>query len=254
MPDKPRTVIILAGGRGSRLGSLTEETPKPLVKVQGRPLLSYGVGFAHALGASRIIISAGHMAEKLDEARKEFTIDTTLVTDAIAEPGRRILGILAARDFVEGDLIVFDADYIFHQEVASALRNNMSTDVTVHTADRKSIWMTQDVVARFTDQFRLVDLVKTEGTKETLEGNELYFNSLFYCPQQNLEDFFNSASHTAFIEKGDHLEDAVQAYNRDAIVRVRNLGRPLWVEVDTPAELDAAQQFVAAYSGAIPHA
>ena len=113
MPDKPRTVIILAGGRGSRLGSLTEETPKPLVKVQGRPLLSYGVGFAHALGASALLSPQVTWRKKLDEARKEFTIDTTLVTDAIAEPGRRILGILAARDFVEGDLIVFDADYIF---------------------------------------------------------------------------------------------------------------------------------------------
>lgn len=254
MADKPLTVVILAGGHGSRLGSLTQEMPKPLVKVQGRPLLSYGVGFAHALGASRIIISAGHMADKLEEARKQFAIETVLVTDPILEPGRRILGILAARDSVEGDLIVFDADYIFHQKVADVLRNDMNIDVTVHAADSKSTWMVQDVVARFTDQYRLVDLVKTEGTKETLDINELYFNSLLYCPQRSLENFFNSTSHTAYVEKANHLEDAVQAYNKNAVVRVRNLGRPMWVEVDTPAELDAAQQFVSAYQGAIPHA
>lgn len=256
MIEKSLTAVILAGGRGTRLGALTKGIPKPLVEVQGHPLLGYSVGFAHALGASRIVIAGSYLAEKLQSARKQFAIETILVTDSVFDPGKRIFGVLAARDFVEGDLVVFDADYIFHQEIADALRGSTYTEVTIHAADRISPWMTQDVVARATGGSRLMDLVKTKGTKKNLAFNELYFNSLLYCPQQHLANFLRVVESTAAIEGmgGQHLEDAIQAYNKTNIVRVRNLGRPLWVEIDTPAELNAAQRFVAAYPGAIPHA
>ena len=35
------TVLILCGGKGERLRPLTEFTPKPLVHLKGRPILSY---------------------------------------------------------------------------------------------------------------------------------------------------------------------------------------------------------------------
>ncbi len=256
MTKKRLTAVILAGGRGTRLGELTEETPKPLITVNDKQLLSYGVGFAHALGASRIIISASYMTEKLDEARKKFKIETVLVTDRIFQPGKRILGILAARDLVEGDLVIFDADYIFHKDIADAVRRGTYADMTVHAADSKSPWMAQDVIARFTDQYRLIDMIKTEGTQKNLSANELYFNSLLYCPAHVLEDFFSAAECAAAIEGpgGQHLEDAVLVFNRNKPVRVRNLGTPLWVEIDTPTELDAAHRFVATYADFIPYA
>src|SRR3989344_8130419 len=221
MTEKRLTAVILAGGRGTRLGELAEETPKPLLNVHGNPLLGDGVGFALALGATRVVIAAGHRAEKIDEARKKFKVDTVLVTDRISQPGKRILGVLAARDFVEGDMVVFDADYIFHRDVADAVRNGTYSDVTVHAADSKSSWMAQDVVVRFADQYRLVDMVKTEGTKERLEANALYFNSLVYCPEHVLEEFFLVAERIAAIEGpgGQHLEDAVLAFNKNGSVR-----------------------------------
>ena len=36
-----KTIFILVGGKGKRLGTLTKKTPKPLLKFNGKPFLDY---------------------------------------------------------------------------------------------------------------------------------------------------------------------------------------------------------------------
>jgi mannose-1-phosphate guanylyltransferase len=53
-------VVILAGGKGSRLASLFPDQPKCLVPVLGRPLLGYIVDRVRSFGGSRIVLALGH--------------------------------------------------------------------------------------------------------------------------------------------------------------------------------------------------
>lgn len=39
--EKDQKVLVLCGGKGERLKPLTESVPKPLVKIKGRPIISY---------------------------------------------------------------------------------------------------------------------------------------------------------------------------------------------------------------------
>lgn len=57
-----RQVVCLVGGRGTRLGPLTESTPKPLLDVGGRPFLDYLIGEARRFGLERMLLLAGHNA------------------------------------------------------------------------------------------------------------------------------------------------------------------------------------------------
>ena len=60
------TIVVLAGGFGTRLGSLTQNTPKPLVPVKGVPALDHVLGRLIRLGAADIrVVGAylGHMVE-----------------------------------------------------------------------------------------------------------------------------------------------------------------------------------------------
>ena len=64
--EKPNWAVIMAGGRGSRLGKLTEETPKPMLKVAGRPILERIVLQLVNHGIRRVFLSVnylGHMIE-----------------------------------------------------------------------------------------------------------------------------------------------------------------------------------------------
>lgn len=62
MPDvrKDADVVILAGGRGTRLQSLPGDMPKPLRPVDGRPFLAYLVDQVRGAGTRRVVLSLGH--------------------------------------------------------------------------------------------------------------------------------------------------------------------------------------------------
>lgn len=67
-------VVILAGGRGTRLQSVPGDVPKPLRPVDGRPFLSYLVEQVRGAGARRVILSLGYRPEAFqDFAARENT-------------------------------------------------------------------------------------------------------------------------------------------------------------------------------------
>ena len=57
--------IIMAGGLGSRLGKLTKFTPKPMLKVRGKPVLEYCISQLENEGIKDIYISVNYLAEKI---------------------------------------------------------------------------------------------------------------------------------------------------------------------------------------------
>ena len=58
--------VLLAAGRGSRLGRLTESTPKPLLEVAGRPIIVHIIDGLVAAGIDDFAIVTGYLAEKLE--------------------------------------------------------------------------------------------------------------------------------------------------------------------------------------------
>lgn len=59
--------VILAGGKGRRLYPFTKEIPKPLVEVQGRPIIELLLKQMQSCGVSEVIIALNHMAEKIED-------------------------------------------------------------------------------------------------------------------------------------------------------------------------------------------
>jgi len=60
-----RQAVILVGGRGTRLGSLTDAIAKPLVDVAGRPFLDWLIEEVARFGVARITLLAGYKAESI---------------------------------------------------------------------------------------------------------------------------------------------------------------------------------------------
>lgn len=59
--------IIMAAGKGSRLGNLTEDKPKCFLEIKGSKLIEYNIGLLHANGIEDIVIVTGYMHEKIEQ-------------------------------------------------------------------------------------------------------------------------------------------------------------------------------------------
>ena len=64
--SRPRHAVLLAAGRGSRLGALTEETPKCLLQVAGRSLLDHQLEALNAAGVTEVTVVAGFQAARVE--------------------------------------------------------------------------------------------------------------------------------------------------------------------------------------------
>ena len=63
-----RTVAILAGGLGTRLGGVTAQIPKLLVELDGRPFAEYQLDWLRAEGVTHVVYCLGHLGEQVVEA------------------------------------------------------------------------------------------------------------------------------------------------------------------------------------------
>lgn len=66
MPPQ-RSVLVLAGGLGTRLRDLCPNLPKPMVPVGGKPFLDYILEFWRAQGASHFVLSTGHLGHVIED-------------------------------------------------------------------------------------------------------------------------------------------------------------------------------------------
>ena len=65
MPDI--TGVILCGGKGERLKPFTDHRPKPLLPLNGRPLLYYLLQYLSRSGVNRFVLCTGYKAECIEE-------------------------------------------------------------------------------------------------------------------------------------------------------------------------------------------
>lgn len=57
--------MILAAGRGERLRPLTDHTPKPLLRIRGKPLIAYHIEALVRAGVRRLVINLGHLGGQI---------------------------------------------------------------------------------------------------------------------------------------------------------------------------------------------
>jgi len=65
--NKPSKAIILAGGKGARMKPMTNMLPKPMLRIQDKPILEHNIELLKNHGIKDIIVSIGYRGEQIKE-------------------------------------------------------------------------------------------------------------------------------------------------------------------------------------------
>jgi MurNAc alpha-1-phosphate uridylyltransferase len=121
--------MILAAGKGTRLGRITETIPKVLVDINGKSVLELAVEKCSNSGFDDIIINVHHFAEMvMDEAerlrKKGFRITISDERDKLLETGG---GLYKARYFFDRDpFLLFNADIFTDLDLTAMFRFHLA--------------------------------------------------------------------------------------------------------------------------------
>jgi glucose-1-phosphate cytidylyltransferase len=98
-------VVILCGGRGTRLREHTEAIPKPLVEIGGRPILWHVIRIYAEQGFGRFLLCLGHRGEMIEEFVRKDGLPAGLEIECVDTGEETPTGgrIALVGDRVEGD-------------------------------------------------------------------------------------------------------------------------------------------------------
>lgn len=251
--------VILAAGKGTRMKELTNELPKPMLLVQGKPILEHILEGLLAAGIREFCIVTGWRAEVIeghfgDGSRWNCRIryarqEVQDGTGRAAEPAR---GFVGTDDFLltYGDILVHPETY---QQMLARFREGSFSGLLTVTAGED---VTKGAINFFDSKFCLTRLIEKPSAAQVEQlrregwlkpGDPAWYNAGVYVFRPVVFDY------TARLQKsprGEYeLTDAIGAMVADgrSIAGLRIAGR--WVDVRDPEVLSTLER----ESGAQPH-
>ena len=120
-PAVPKRAMILAAGKGLRMRPITDKTPKPMIKLDGRPLIEHSLDRLEDVGVTDVIINTHHLADKITRhlrSRTSPALDFSF-EEELLEPGG---GVTKALPFLGPDpFIVVNGDAFWLDGPTNAL-------------------------------------------------------------------------------------------------------------------------------------
>jgi CDP-L-myo-inositol myo-inositolphosphotransferase len=108
--------VVLAAGLGTRMGKLTEEIPKGLLKIAGREIVYRSMKILENLGVKEfIVITNPKYKEKYEEFLKREGFNYKIVLNNHPERGNGY-SLYLAKDYVDGKFALIMSDHIYEEE------------------------------------------------------------------------------------------------------------------------------------------
>lgn len=112
--------ILIAAGRGRRLGPHTSDIPKCMVPVAGKSMLARFWQACESAGATELVVIRGYKADVLTAEVGRLGVPTRFVDNLYWETNNVLQSLACARYEMEGPALISYSDIVFTPEVAKA--------------------------------------------------------------------------------------------------------------------------------------
>ncbi len=239
------SALILAAGRGSRMGELTDQRPKCMLKLEGTPLLKWQVRALSCSGIRDITVITGYCREIIEKS------DTGLKTRFYPSWNKtNMVGTLFhARDLILGQCIVSYSDIVYHKNIVETLCRSQHPLTIVVDLDWRSLWE-----QRFNDPLEDAESLSMDPTGKLLRIGEKeqdisqiegqYIGLLKFTPESIrwIEDLIEADSYLiATLDMTSLLSLLIE--HGFPIATVTTHGQ--WCEIDSKSDYELANRRIA---------
>jgi MurNAc alpha-1-phosphate uridylyltransferase len=124
MIEPIRQGMVLAAGLGTRMRPITDTTPKPLVKIAGKPLIDYALDTLKAAGCEKAVVNVHWLAEQMEAHLATWSGMEIVISDERAELLNSGGGLAKGLKLLEaGPVYVMNADLFWIGEAWDELTN-----------------------------------------------------------------------------------------------------------------------------------
>ncbi|MEX2583229.1 MAG: sugar phosphate nucleotidyltransferase [Gemmatimonadota bacterium] len=222
-------VVIPLAGKGTRLRPHTHVTPKPLIKVGDKPVMSYILDDLRDFGVREAVFITGHLKDKVEGyIRSEYPEFTAHYVEQPVQNGTAG-AIDLARPFVDEDLLIIFVDTLFDADLSEARR--------LPEGDAGVIWVKEvEDYQRFgvvvTDEDGYMEKIIEKPSEPISKRANI---GLYYIRDWKL--LFEGIQHTLESEPGPsgeyYLTDAFQ-YMIDHGARIKTIDVEGWYDAGKP--------------------
>jgi choline kinase len=112
--------ILIAAGRGKRLGPHTEDVPKCMVQVGARPILGWVWQAFRAAGIEELVVIRGYRGDVLEPFARALVPRETFVDNTAWQTNNVLLSLACARAYLDRPCLISYSDILFTPAVARA--------------------------------------------------------------------------------------------------------------------------------------
>ncbi len=226
--------IIMAAGKGSRLGELTGGAPKSFAEIKGKKLIEYNLQMLRHFGVEEIIIVTGYRCEAFEELTKHMG-DIRLVYNPFYEMvnvlGSFYMGMWALRD----DFIYLHADTLCEPAIFEKLLKTKA-DIVL-PVDYKIC--DEEAMKVRSEHGRIVEITKqmsTEAAEGEFIGIAAFGKETIPALQRKTKQLLKEKEFTAY------FESAIQRLidEEDFDIKTVSTDRAFWAEIDFMEDYEAA--------------
>jgi choline kinase len=233
-------LIILAAGQGSRLRPLTENCPKGLVPLHGKPLLEWQIRCAHEAGIREIAIVCGFKAEKMPFEDVHYFYNPRYASTNMVET------LKCARSFWGGGFIASYSDIVFDPKMVKELMKSPHPISVTIDRQWQPYWeqrfenVLDDAESlQMDDEGRIIEIGSKPGDIAEIQGQYVGLSGFSDSSIPELEEFLNHPQ----------CPLTPQSYMTDLLQQLISNGVPIhsskcdggWLEVDSLSDLDLAK-------------
>lgn len=232
--------VVLAAGRGTRMGKLTETVPKPLVPVLGKPALHWVVDGLAAAGVRRFVIVTGYLSGIVRESMRKYGDELGLEISFVhqAEQLGTAHAVKLTREAVGGaPVFLAFADIMTSQSNFNTMIirfNECQCDVMGAIRNAGDPWRAAAVY--LDDEFNISRIVEKpeKGTSTTP-----WSHAGMYCFSNVIYDYIERIVPSA---RGEYeITDAVQLMIADKLLSQAVELQGFWKDLATPEDVVEAE-------------